>query len=250
MQVALYEAKPDELPTQVERITRAANGDLDARLELILAKDAEAVLSIAARPDHPAENILAYLTNRGEGRTPAHALKDVLDPPADKTEDVAVLTSFVWRYARGIASGRPIPTRRCARKSPVTWSRTSSRLVPSLDETIATWTKSVEARTDEGLRRQRRTRLPTKQHIISHDVESLVHGKKAEEYGRRVVETHMPGLNEDRLELRPLHQPAPAPAQTAPAPKAKRKRTGGAGASSKRVKKGPGVAKDAMDDPD
>lgn len=130
----------------------------------------------------------------------------------------------------------------------ITLITANSRLVPSLDETIATWTKSVEARTDEGLRRQRRTRLPTKQHIISHDVESLVHGKKAEEYGRRVVEAHMPGLKEDRLELRPLHPPAPAPAQTAPAPKAKRKRTGGAGASAKRVRKGPAVAEDAVDD--
>lgn len=94
----------------------------------------------------------------------------------------------------------------------------------------------------------RLSRLPTKQHIISHNVGSLVHGKKVEEYGRRVAEADMPGLKEDRLELRPLHQPAPAPAQTAPAFKAKRKRTEEAGASSKRVKKGPAVAKEAVDD--
>lgn len=45
-------------------------------------------------------SILDYLIAPGGDRTQADALKDVLEKLGDKSEDIAVTTSLVWRYAQ------------------------------------------------------------------------------------------------------------------------------------------------------
>lgn len=298
-QIALYEVRPDEPPSQAERIERAADGDLDARLDLMSTQEVEQALRKASRPDHPEERILAYLQSPGSGKTQADALKDVLDSLADKTEDIALLSAFVWRYGRAhqlwnthrnprmrteaaflnnleqnsliqinIVTGTSAYALRasCVRMIESRWGTDWFERVPqairppvdrptelsrsllvliaansksvSLDDAIDAWAKSVQQRTDVGLRRQKRSRLPFDKHIVSSDIKTLIQNKKEEEDGRRAVESYLPGLNEDRLELQPLRRP---PAAAAPAPTAKRQRGSASLPRAKRVKVVPPV---------
>lgn len=307
MPIALYTAQPGEPPSQLERIERAEDGDLNARLDLMSTEEVERALSKARRPDRPDEHILDYLNNPGNGKTQADALKETLDSLADKTEEIAITSAFVWRYARanrlwtthrnplmrtetaflnnleqnslvqiniiagtsayavrascirtieeqwGVDWFQRVP--QCIRPPvdrPIALSRRMLVLITAscksgvgLDEAIAAWEKSVRMRTDVGLRREKRSRLPFAKHIVSSDIEALVRSDQEEEYGRRVVEAHLPGLKEDRLRLQSLrHEAEPRN----PAPKPKRRRSGATLARSKRVKAGPAAASDGADD--
>ena len=69
-------------------------------LDALPVQDVEEALQRTELRPGEQTSILDYLRSPGADRTKAEALKDVLEKLGDRSEDVAVTTSLVWRYAK------------------------------------------------------------------------------------------------------------------------------------------------------
>lgn len=85
--------------TQRQKLLRKADeGDFQARLNLISEQEVELELEGCFRRDQPSQTILDFLQHPDNDLTPVQAAEQVLNELADKTEETALTTVFVWRY--------------------------------------------------------------------------------------------------------------------------------------------------------
>lgn len=84
--------------SQAEIHQRAAEGDLQARLNLMSLQMVESELKDRRRHNQLGCSMLDFLQNPGGNLTKAQAAAEVLNELADKTEHISFDTALVWRY--------------------------------------------------------------------------------------------------------------------------------------------------------
>lgn len=97
-EVVPYEHR--ETRSQQSRVSRAQDGDLQARLELIPLDVVERALAREFRKDAPECSILSYLQKPENGVPPHSAVISVFEELADRSEQTAILSALLFRYVQ------------------------------------------------------------------------------------------------------------------------------------------------------